>query len=309
MATNLLQSLKAQGQTLHVYNRTESKAQKLVDAGAIFESGGPVAMASKCNIIFSMTFDDQALEENISKILEGPPRQGLIYVECSTVFPETVKKVSTLSEANGIAYVACPVFGRPDAAKSKLLVGVLAGPSKHVEKVRPFVAAMTCRVLDVGVDPCLANVDKLVGNFMIAGMIELIAEAQTLGEVNGLERSKVMEVVDLIFGGSHIVKGYGDRMVHDNFAIKDGCGFTVRGGLKDTGHIQRLADESGAKVPINETVVQHLKSQMADGCADLDWGSLAMAVRKVISTLIDAVCTSNDKPILLFRTQLTKNRE
>jgi 3-hydroxyisobutyrate dehydrogenase-like beta-hydroxyacid dehydrogenase len=37
-----------------------------------------------------------------------------------------------MAAKEGVQYVSCPVFGRPDAAKNKQLVIVMAGPVRDV---------------------------------------------------------------------------------------------------------------------------------------------------------------------------------
>lgn len=56
---------------------------------------------------------------------------------------------------------------------------------------------------DVGDDPRLGSVMKLVGNFHIASIIELIAEGMTLGESNGLSRDTLLQFYSFMLPGEH----------------------------------------------------------------------------------------------------------
>ena len=105
MATNLQENLKKQGKSLHVHNRTESKAKGLLDKGATWESS-PSEIAKKCRITFSSLFADDGLKNTFRAWLSGAPAKGSIYVDSSTVYPGTAKELTAEAEKAGIAF-AC----------------------------------------------------------------------------------------------------------------------------------------------------------------------------------------------------------
>lgn len=101
----------------------------------------------------------------------------------------------------GASYLSAPVFGRPDAAKSANLVQLLGGDAKAKETIKPiFVPAVAKRVVDAGDEVAkgeltlamiLANVLgsalKLLGNSMILGVVEMLAETYALADVIGFD--------------------------------------------------------------------------------------------------------------------------
>ncbi|KAI9104985.1 hypothetical protein DFS34DRAFT_645715 [Phlyctochytrium arcticum] len=275
MAFNLQNHLKSTGANLTVWNRTLAKAAELESRGAnVQKEGGPKALAKDCSLIFSMLFDDQALRETSRLVCESG-NKNLTWVDCSTVYPETMKEVASAVKASGIKFAACPMFGRPDAA-----LGVLAGPEDVKKDVRPYIEAMTRAIMDLGTEPHLASTQKLIGNFMIASTIEVLAEAQNLAVKTGLSRQSFMEFIDHVFPNP-IIQGYANRMCNDQFEITpEAQGFSLQGGMKDVGMIQKLAKENGAKTPVADLAYAHLEKQRADGKADLDWGVLALSVRE-----------------------------
>lgn len=100
MATNLHENLRQGGASLHVHNRTESKAKSLIDKGAKWESS-PAEIAKKCHITFSCMFADDGLKSTFQAWLSGKPRKGSIYVDSSTVYPGTVKALTAEAEKAG----------------------------------------------------------------------------------------------------------------------------------------------------------------------------------------------------------------
>ncbi|KAJ3030640.1 hypothetical protein HDV00_008761 [Rhizophlyctis rosea] len=289
MAQNLQKYLAADNRPpLCVWNRTIQKCQPIVDLGGIAEEGGPAELAQRCDILFSMVFDDAALREVVDVIAATSKRKsGLMFIDCSTVYPQTTKECAAKMKANGVRYLACPMFGRPDAALAKQLVGSLAGNPADKVEVRPYLDAMTKAVIDVGDEPHMANSEKLIGNFIILSAIEVLAEAQTLAEKSGLSRQNVMDFVNTMLPVP-VFQGYGSRMAKDEFEIpKGGVGFPVRGGLKDAGYMKKLATETGTEMPVLEIAIKHLEEQDGKGRGDLDWGSLALSVREVRIILLD----------------------
>ncbi|KAJ3046596.1 hypothetical protein HK097_000714 [Rhizophlyctis rosea] len=281
MAQNLQKYLAADNRPpLRVWNRTLSKCQSIVDLGAILESDGPAVLAQRCDIIFSMVFDDDALRALVDVIVGANKRPNLMFIDCSTVYPTTTKECAEKMKANGVRYLSCPMFGRPDAALAKMLVGSLAGAPADKVEVRPYLDAMTRGVIDVGNEPHMANAEKLVGNFIILSAIEVLAEAQTLAEKAGLSRQNVMDFVDTMLPVP-VFQGYGSRMANDDFQITDTkAGFPVRGGLKDATYMKRLATEADAKLPILDVAINHMQKQKENGRDELDWGSLVLSVRE-----------------------------
>lgn len=102
MATNLHENLQKGGASLHVYNRTESKAKSLIDNGATWESS-PAEIAKKCRITFSSMFADEGLKSTFKAWLSGKPQKGSIYVDSSTVYPGTAKELTAEAEKAGMA--------------------------------------------------------------------------------------------------------------------------------------------------------------------------------------------------------------
>ena len=105
MATNLQENLKKQGANLHVHNRTESKANGLIDKGAIWESS-PAEIAKKCRITFSSLFADDGLKSTFRAWLSGGPAKGSLYVDSSTVYPGTAKELTAEAEKSGTSLPA-----------------------------------------------------------------------------------------------------------------------------------------------------------------------------------------------------------
>jgi 3-hydroxyisobutyrate dehydrogenase-like beta-hydroxyacid dehydrogenase len=81
----------------------------------------------------------------------GPQR---VFIDCSTVLPSTSRRLATVAAARGVAYLTCPVFGRPLAAAAGVLVACLAGGDAGVRaQLKPLVATFAGKgIWDLGDD-------------------------------------------------------------------------------------------------------------------------------------------------------------
>jgi 3-hydroxyisobutyrate dehydrogenase-like beta-hydroxyacid dehydrogenase len=139
IATNLLTA----GYRLVVYNRTASKAKPLVAQGAL-RATQPADAVTPGGMVAIIVWDDAALESIVMSegFLErlGP---GGIHLSMSTVLPATSKKLAALHVSYGSAFVAAPIFGRPEAAAAHELWIPVAGPRSAKERVRPMLRRLS----------------------------------------------------------------------------------------------------------------------------------------------------------------------
>jgi len=82
---------------------------------------------SKADIIFTCVGDDAAINNIVDAALKGNIK-GKLFVDCSTVHPDTSEELAKKITEAGAEFVACPVFGAPAMADNGQLICVLAGP-------------------------------------------------------------------------------------------------------------------------------------------------------------------------------------
>ena len=89
---------------LLVHNRTAAKAKPLINQGAEW-ADTPAKIGQQCSIAFSCVFSDTALTEVFTSYLSGKPQKGSIYVDCSTVYPDTIRELVAKAKAAGMQSV------------------------------------------------------------------------------------------------------------------------------------------------------------------------------------------------------------
>jgi 3-hydroxyisobutyrate dehydrogenase-like beta-hydroxyacid dehydrogenase len=274
IAENILKA----GYKLKVYNRTASKAKPLEALGAELVDS-PQAAASKGGIVMSLVADDRAVEAINTDALLAALGEGGIHVSMSTISPDGARKMAEKCKAAGVHYVAAPVFARPDAAANKVGNAVISGDAGAKERIKPLLSAGFAKnIFDLGEDPGHANVLKLIGNFMIAASIELMSEAFTLAEKNGLEVKTVYEMLTSTLFASPIFRNYGGMILERQFAGNPS--FDAALGLKDINLVLQTGRNTLTPLPMADLVHSRLTTVLAQGIKDADWLALATGAMK-----------------------------
>ncbi len=272
IADNLMQA----GHRLKVYNRTAAKAKGLVDKGAMLASD-LADVAEPGGIVFTMLADDRAVEQvccGQNSFVEKLGSGG-IHVSLSTIAPATAQKLARHHTEHGVAYVAAPVFGRPEAAAAKKLWVCVSGAVQAREKVKPMLNDIGQGIFDFGEDASAANVVKLCGNFMIAAAIEAIGESLVLAEKNGLDPRTVADMFGKTLFACPVYQGYGKQIAEQRF---EPVGFRLALGLKDINLTLQTAASAALSMPLASLLHDRWITGIAKGRADMDWTAATLSI-------------------------------
>lgn len=274
MGTGIARNIQNAGFPLTVYNRTAEKMKPLVEAGAKAAST-PREAAAAADIVVTNLMDDASVLGAITGdngILAGM-RPDTIHIGTTTISPSLSTRLGELHAAHGSHYVAGPVAGRPDAAAAGKLFTFAAGKLEWLERCRPVMNAYANRIIPMGEDPAIAMSMKLVGNFMVASLVELIGEAYVFAEARGVDPS----ILTNMFKQYMPAAGeYVDRICTRDFGR---AGFTLDGGTKDVTLILQAAAEVHAPLSYASVVRDKCLAAQARGFGDLDWSVLTETSR------------------------------
>jgi len=275
IAMNILES----GHTLHLYNRTVSKAKPLADKGAIV-SQSVTALAKECDIVFTIVSDDAALKE-ISGGANGLVKNmkpGSIHVSMSTILPRTAEEISILHNEQKQHYLASPVFGRPEAASAKKLNFAISGPEKIRTKIEPLLKdAGAAGVWHFGDNITAANTVKLCGNFLIAGALEAIGESVNLADASGVKPQEMWNMFLQTIFNAPVYHNYSNIILNKKF---EPAAFTARLGLKDLNLVLQQADAAKQEMPLANLVKDRMQRLVNSGKGEIDWSAVSTAVEK-----------------------------
>lgn len=123
--------------------------------------------------------------------------------------------MTDLHSQRDCAYLAAPVFGRPDQAAAQKLWICLAGASRAKERAHPILLRLGQGIFDFGTDPVIAPVAKICGNFLIASAMEDISIALDLAEKNGLDPMTFVNMLTRSLFACSVYQDYGPMIAEE----------------------------------------------------------------------------------------------
>jgi len=197
------------GHAVTVWNRTPSKAHALGSAGAKV-AATPAALVRDCGLVVSMLTDAAAIEAAYAGpggALEGAA-PGKLFVEMSTVRPETQTALDARVRAKGAALVDCPVGGSVGPAREGKLFGFAGGTDADVARARPVLEQICRRVEHVGGVGAGARM-KLAINLPLLVYWQALAEALSLAAPLGIAPARMIDILSDTSGGPNMLKARG----------------------------------------------------------------------------------------------------
>lgn len=278
MGTEMAGRLLEAGHELAVYNRTQSKADALVEKGAR-RAETPADAAQGAEVVFSMLFDDHAVENATfgeNGIADGLA-DGAVHVGCATISVDLSRRLKEAHAERGQAYISATVLGRPPAARDGKLFVITAGSDDVLARVSPLLDALGQKTFRVGDDPTQANLVKLCLNALIFSTIEQMAEVFTLGEKAGIAHGTMFEVLTNSFYTAPVHKNYGQIMVDKSY---DPPGAAMQIGAKDNGLFLKAGEELEVPLPLASLMRDRFIAAFAAGDGEKDFAALLERVRQ-----------------------------
>lgn len=188
------------GHDLLVYDLDVSACQALAARGANIATS-PFDIAQEARVVF-LCLPSLEAEREVSvgaHGLAGGTALGVV-VETSTVGPRAVRDLARALRTHGVAVVDAPVSGGPRGAEAGTLSVMYAGEADAVAIAMPLLAAVAGRRFEVGREPGLGQICKLVNNAISAAGMVAACEATVLGVKAGLDASTMLAAINASSG-------------------------------------------------------------------------------------------------------------
>lgn len=271
MGRAIARNLVRAGLETVVWNRSAGPAEELAEAGALHVAS--VAEALRCPVAFSVLSDDTAFAEVFldSGVL-GQARPGVVHVNVATVSVGLARRAAEAHAAHGIGYVAAPVFGRVSVAEAGALNILAAGEPGLIDRVQPFFDAIGSRTWRLGERPEQANTAKVLGNYLIACVIQSLGEAVSVADAAGADPGQFVELLASTLFPGPVYSGYGSMIAQRRYQP---AGFTTALGRKDLHLALAAAAGQAVSLPFGELLRGVFDQAIADGRAMDDWAVIA----------------------------------
>jgi 3-hydroxyisobutyrate dehydrogenase-like beta-hydroxyacid dehydrogenase len=270
MGAPIARRLEAAGFELAVYNRTPGPASAFRARIGVT----PAEAAAGADVAVSMLADGPAVETVLSGetgalSADPPPR---VIVDMSTIDVATSQRVAVAAAAAGVGYLRAPVSGNPSVVEAGHLTILSSGEPSALDVAKPVLDAIGPTVFHLGTKE-EARVMKLALNLMVAGTMQLLAEALALGEGHDLDRGQLLEVIGGSAVGSPFVQYKAAPLVADDYSTT----FAARLMRKDVDLVLAAAD---TPLPLTAVVRRLLQDCVDAGKGDLDFSVLVPMLRE-----------------------------
>jgi 3-hydroxyisobutyrate dehydrogenase-like beta-hydroxyacid dehydrogenase len=228
--------------------------------------------AFKGDVVFSMLGDDNALRAVLldTGVLERASRETVsVHVNMATVSVAFADELAALHEKRGIAYIAAPVMGRPDAAAAGKLNIIAAGPTAALDKVQPLLDVAGQKTWRFGETASRANVVKISMNFMLAAACEAMGEAAALATGYDIKAGDLFDLASHSLFPGPVYEGYGRLIAAGTF---EPAGFKARLGLKDVRLALSAADAVTTPMPLASQMRDSLLEALTRGEGEMEFG-------------------------------------
>jgi 3-hydroxyisobutyrate dehydrogenase len=209
MGAAIAARLLDQGHDVSVWNRTARKADALAASGATV-AATPRQLATDGELIVTCLTDAAAIDAiylGADGLLAGEVR-GKLFIDMSTVRPETQRALAAKVTHAGASLIECPVGGTVGPAKEGKLFGFVGGETHDVARARPILDQLCRRVEHVGPIGAGASM-KLAINLPLLVYYQALGEALSLCQGLLLEPARLIDIFGDTSGGPNMLKTRG----------------------------------------------------------------------------------------------------
>ncbi|WCL69604.1 NAD(P)-dependent oxidoreductase [Lactiplantibacillus plantarum] len=241
MGAAIVRNLMTAGYDVTVYNRTKSKADALVAAGATW-ADTPAAVAETSDVIFTMVGFPRDVEQvyfGDHGIFSGLAA-GKTVIDMTTSQPKLAVKIATYACEHDMHALDAPVSGGDIGAKNATLTVMVGGDADTYEAMLPLFNVLGHKVNHFG-DTGTGQHAKMANQIMIAGTMTGLTEMLLYTKAAGLDPEKVLATLSSGGADNWSMDNYVPRILKDDYTP----GFFARHFLKDLRIALSEADAMG----------------------------------------------------------------
>lgn len=198
MGWHMASHLPKLGHEVWVWNRTQAKADQ---HSICFETHSvSLQKALQADFIFSCLPTSADVEQLIAAHF---PKQGSIWIDCTSGVPESAKKLSQRLKKLGVEYLDAPVSGQTIGAERGTLTVMIGGDAHAFAKAKPIISAFSALIEYVGESGSGFAV-KAINNTLMATHLWALAEGLTVLKSKGVNLTAALNCINHSSGKSSI---------------------------------------------------------------------------------------------------------
>jgi len=217
MGSPMAVHLQNAGHDVVGYNRTPDKARPLVDAGGTSAAslGEAVAQADVVAVMVPDSPDvEQVLTAEDGVLARAKP--GTLIIDFSSIRPDVTTELAARATERGMRFVDAPVSGGEAGAKNAALSIMVGGSVEDFAAAQPVLDAVGKTIVHVGPVGSGQTV-KAANQLIVAGNIQLVAEALVFLEAYGVDTAAAVQVLGGGLAGSAVLNQKAQKMLDRSF--------------------------------------------------------------------------------------------
>lgn len=259
------------GYPLKVHTRTKSKAQSLIDSGAVW-ADTPADAANNtavCCSIVSLPSDVQQVHLGEHGTLQAPTKPEIL-IDFTTSSPGMAELLAEHATDHGAMALDAPVSGGDVGAREGQLSIMVGGPEAAFQLAQPLFEHLGKTIVHHG-ESGAGQRAKLVNQILVAGGMLGLAEAMAFCEQSGLNHDRVLRSVSAGAAGSWAVDHLAPRVARGDFDP----GFFVAHLKKDLGLVLEAGADLGLPLPAMQLAFKAYQALSENGMGTLGTQALA----------------------------------
>ena len=265
MGKSMVRNLIKAGFELHIYARTKSKVEDVINEGAIFHDS-IADCVKECEAVITIVGFPVDVEEvyfDKGNILDSV-QQGTYLIDMTTTSPMLDQKIAEEGKKKGLHVLDAPVTGGDIGAKNGTLSILVGGEKADYEACMPLFEAMGTNINYQGGIGCGQHA-KLANQIMIAGTLSGVCEAFTYAKAKGLDLQTLLDSVSTGAAGSKQLDTFGPKILEGDYAP----GFFMKHFIKDMKLALTEANMSNINLDVLSQVLANYELLQAEGYGEL----------------------------------------
>ena len=272
MGWHMASHLPKLGHEVWVWNRTQAKADQ---HSICFETQSvSLQKALQADFIFSCLPTSADVEQLIAAHL---PKQGSIWIDCTSGVPESAKKLSQHLNKLGVEYLDAPVSGQTIGAERGTLTVMIGGDAHAFAKAKPIISAFSALIEYVGESGSGFAV-KAINNTLMATHLWALAEGLTVLKSNGVDLTAALNCINHSSGKSSISENImAQRVLNRSFEKT----FALDLLQKDIGIAIDLIQQTALQLPSMHLIQQQFARIEKKQASQLDFSAAVQSLEQM----------------------------
>ena len=219
------------GYRTSIYNRTKSKAEELINKGAVWCTS-PEEVAKNSDIIITIL----GYPEDVREVYFGKEgiftslKSGTVLVDMTTTEPSLSIEIYNKAKDKGVYAVDAPVSGGDVGAINAKLSIMVGGDEEIVSSIIPLLKLLGHQIVYEG-GPGAGQHTKVCNQITVGGVMTGICEALLYSYKAGLDPDTMIKTVCAGAASTWLMENLGPRIIDNDFKP----GFFVEHFIKDLG--------------------------------------------------------------------------